>query len=160
MLKRVIIRNGKKYIVNVVSWDSCDEAGVGPGAPAGTLLMQSITDGLWYEITLTGTSGSAVVSVNQTASAWKSPGQDFGYQLVLGGGGSVYQVYLSGSAGSVVIKTAAWPLSGDYKPCLRLLSNDGNFYNVNISGSSLLVDQNSKWWPSWPNATPPYSLYY
>lgn len=160
MLKRVIIRNGKKYIVNVASWDSCDEAGVGPGAPAGTLLMKSITDSNWYEVTLTGTSGSAAVSVNQTASTWKSPGQDFGYQLILGSGSVVYQVYLSGSAGAVTTKVAAWPLGGDYKPYLFMKSTDGNFYNVGVSGSSLLVNQNSKWWPSQPNAIPPYSLYY
>ena len=88
MTKRVIIRNGKKYIVNVPDWgDSGDEVGVGPGGPLGTLWMQSITDGNWYAITLTGTSGSSVnsasLSVNQTPLTWQSPGQDFGYQLLL-----------------------------------------------------------------------------
>jgi len=153
MIKRTIIKNGKKYIVNTAGWND----DVGPGAPAGTLWMQSATDGNWYAVTLTGTSASAALSINQIPLTLAT--NDLGYQLVLGSG-SVYQVYLSGSAGSVVIKTAAWPIDDDYKPYLRLLSNDGNFYNVNISGSSLLVDQNSKWWPSQPNSVPPYSLYY
>ena len=153
MLKRVIIRNGKKYIVNIPSFSE----DVGSAAPAGTLWMQSITDGNWYAVTLAGTSASAALAINQTPLALTT--NDLGYQLVLGSG-SVYQVYLSGSSSAVVAKTAVWPINDDYKPYLWLQSDDGNFYNVNISGSSLEVDQNSKWWPSCPNAIPPYSISY
>ena len=153
MIKRVIIKNGKKYIVNTAGWND----DVGPGAPAGTLWMQSITDGNWYAVTLTGTSASAALSINQTPLTLAT--NDLGYQLVLGSG-SVYQVYLSGSAGAVSSKTAVWPINDDYKPYLWLKSTDGNYYNVNISCSSLKVDQNSKWSPSYPNSIPPYSLPY
>lgn len=155
MIKRIIIKNGKKYIVNTAGWND----DVGPGVPAGTLWMQSITDGNWYAVTLTGTSASAALSINQTPLTLTT--NDLGYQLVLDSySGSVAQVYLSGSASAVTAIVATWPLSSDYKPYLWLQSTDGNYYNVNVSGSSLVVDQNSKWLPSWPDAIPPYSLPY
>jgi hypothetical protein len=154
MIRKTVIRNGKKYIVNTAGWND----DVGPGAPAGTLWMRSATDNNWYAVTLTGTSASAAISINQTPLTLAT--SDLGYQLVFDGyNGVVAQVYLSGSAGSVVTKIASWPISSDYKPYLMLKSIDGNFYHVNVSGSALVVDQNSKWWPSWPNSTPPYSLY-
>lgn len=153
MIKKTIIKNGVKYIVNVPGWND----DVGPGAPAGTLWMRSITDNNWFAVTLTGTSASAALSINQTPLTFAT--NDLGYQLVLGSG-SVYQVYLSGSAGAVTSKVAVWPLNSDYKPYLWLQSTDRNFYKVNVSGSSLLVDQNSKWAPSYPNTIPPYSLPY
>ena len=156
MIKKTIIKNGKKYIVNAPGWND----DVGPGAPAGTLWMRSVTDNSWYVVTLTGTSASAALSINKTASVWQSPGQELGYQLVLSNNGNVYQVYLSGSAGNITSKTAVWPIVSDYKPYLWLKSTDGNYYNINISASSIVVDQNSKWAPSYPNSIPPYSLYY
>ena len=73
MVKRVIIKNGKKYIVNTVGYND----DVGPSAPAGTLWMQS-TDGNWYQVTLAGTA----ISINQTPLTWVSPGQELGYELV------------------------------------------------------------------------------
>lgn len=142
MDRRIIVSNGKKYLVNCAGWND----DVGSGAPIGTLWIQSITDGRWYDVTLTGTSASAGIYVNPTPLSWYSPSQDFGYQL-LSYSGSVYQVYLSGSgaSASMISSTTPWPISSDYKPYLFLQSTDSNFYSVYVTGSStLFVDQNSK----------------
>jgi hypothetical protein len=115
------------------------------------------TDGNWYEITLTGMSGSLIqtasLSVNQTPLTWAS--NDLGYQLILCyGDNKVYQVYLSGSSGDVTMSIAQVPsgsamASGNYKPYLLMKSTtDGYFYPVYaVSGSMyLLVDQNGRAW--------------
>lgn len=145
MQQRIIINKGKKYRVNVVGNDD----GVGSATQPGTLWMKS-TDGLWYAVTLSGSSASAALVVNQTPLNWVSPGgQDFGYQLVYNyADGKAYQVFLSGSAGGVAVSASLTPWSNptDYKPYLFLKSTDGYFYRVGInSGSiSLVVNQNSK----------------
>jgi hypothetical protein len=142
MDRRVVISNGKKYIVNCAGWND----DVGPSASPGTLWMRSITDDRWYSVTLTGTSASTAIYVNPTPLSWYSPGPDFGYQL-LSYSGSVYQVYLSGSGASarITASTTPWPISSDYKSELFLQSTDSNFYSVYVTGSkSLFVDQNSK----------------
>lgn len=157
MNRRIVIKNGKKYLVNTAGWND----DVGPGAPLGTLWMQSITDGNWYAVTLTGTSASAAISINQTPLALST--SDLGYQLISSNnGGAVYQIYLSGSAGSVAIKNALWPITSDWKPYFLLQSTDGNYYNVNVAGGNLVVDQNSKWSGMFQasGSVPPYSLYY
>jgi hypothetical protein len=134
MQKRIIINGGKKYVVNV-----CDFDGVGSLCPAGTLWMQS-SDSNWYFVNLTGTSGSnnLAVYVNQTPLDWQSPGQDFPYQLLYNiSNGNVYQVYLSGTAGSVTILVNSTPAPSnmDYKPYLYLQSiTDGSFHIVSLSG--------------------------
>ncbi len=127
MIKRVIIKDGKKYIVNCASWND----DVGPGAPPGTLWEQSITDGNWYNINVSGSGMNAVIYI--TTSSWQSPGQDYGYQLVQATNGEVYQVYLSGSGTNATLQVAQtpWPIQSDYKPYLYLLSvTDGNYYDV------------------------------
>ena len=162
MRKLVVIRNGKKYLVNTPDWgDSGDESGVGSPAPVGILWMRSITDGLWYEITLNGTSGSFVnsssLSVNQTPLTWTS--NDLGYQLLLcPDNNQVYQTYLSGSAGSVSmsISQTPWPISSDYKPYLWMQSTaDRYFYPVYARSGSvyLWTDQNGRVWMN--GGTPP-----
>ena len=158
MVKRVIIKNGKKYIVNTVGYND----DVGPSAPAGTLWMQS-TDGNWYQVTLAGTA----ISINQTPLTWVSPGQELGYELVQDTiSNNVYQVFLTGNAGAVTINTALWPINSDFKPFLSLKSTNGSFYNVNVTGGALVVDVSSKWNPVQPGLPPlvtgywavPYSL--
>ena len=171
MIKRVIVKNGVKYIVNTVGWSE----DVGPTGPAGSLFMQSITDGLWYAVSLTGTSASAIVFVNKTPLPWQSSGQDFGYQFVYNNiDGKTYQVYLSGSAASVSVKVNPTAVVNppNAKPLLWLASNtDMSFYNVYLSGSpnpALSVDQNSKWLSIQPGISPfvtgswnaPYSIYH
>ncbi len=140
MIRKIVIRNGKKYIVNTAGWND----DVGPGGPAGTLWMQS-TDGNWYTVSLTGTSGSAAISINQTPLTLTT--NDIGYQYLYGTGNSAYQVYLSGNAGSVTINVNPSPIStvSDYKPYFNLQSTDGYFYQIYLSGSSnvLTVNQNS-----------------
>jgi len=149
MERRIVKKDGKKYLVNVSGYND----DVGPLAPAGTLWLQSITDNLWYSVNLTGTSASAARYVNPVSLDWQSVGgQDFGYQLVQNiTNNQVYQVYLSGSgaAATVLVSNNSWSLNTDYKPYLYLTSiSDNNFYIVNITGSvALIVDQNSKWNP-------------
>lgn len=130
MIKRIIIRNGKRYVVNTPGWND----GVGPGAPFGTLWEQSTTDNNWYSVNLTGTSGS--LSIYVSSSTWQSPGQDFGYQLVQANDGDVYQVYISGSGASanLYVSQTSWPIQSNYKPYLILQSiTDGNYYVVSLS---------------------------
>ena len=160
MIKKTVIKNGKKYIVNAPGW----EDGIGPGAPDGTLWMRS-TDLNWYAVTLTGTSGSAAISINQTPLTWQSPGGDAGFELVYNNTtNKPHQVLLTGNAGAVAISVNQTPWSNllDYKPFLGLKSTDGNFYYVFVSGtpvSVLSVNQNSKWSPIQSNPVP-WSIYY
>ena len=149
MIRRTIIKNGKKYLVNAPGW----EDGIGSLAPPGTLWEQSITDNSWYSVNVFGPSGSVVTYVNSTPLTWQSPGQDFGYQLLYNDfDGNVYQVYLSGSGidADLLISQTPWPLNSDYKPYLFLQSvTDNYFYKVYASGSvgsvELVVDQNGIW---------------
>jgi len=141
MIQKIVVKNGKKYIVNTAGWND----DVGPGAPNGTLWMQS-TDGNWYSVNVTGTSGSAAISINQTPVNLFT--NDIGYQLLYSNN-NAYQVYLSGSSGGVTLKvnTTPWIPSTNYKPWLNLKStSDGNLYQVYLSGSvpAIAVNQNSK----------------
>ena len=148
MQKRIVIRNGKKYVVNTPSYGDCGwEDGIGAGAPTGTLWMYDADAGGWFAITLTGTSASAMLHVDQNALTWAS--NDLGYNLLYdNSNGKVYQTYLSGSSGSVNIylSQTPWPDQTDYKPYLWLLSTDNYFYAVYASGSApvFFVDQNSR----------------
>jgi hypothetical protein len=146
MMRKVVISNGKRYLVTVPG--AGDDFGVGPGAPPGVFWMLS-NDGNWYQVALTGTSASAVLNINQTPLTWTS--NDLNYQLVgdSGGNGKVYQVYLTGTASVVtlVVSSSAYPISdSNFKPYLNLLSTDGYFYHAYVTGSStsLIIDQNSK----------------
>jgi hypothetical protein len=145
MRKRIVIRNGKKYIVNTPDDGDCGwEDGIGPGGPAGKLWLLNSTDGLWYEVSLTGTSASAIIYVNQTPLNWAS--NDLGYQYLCYGGGS-YILSVSGSTNQVTASLAAGPLtSSDCKPNIWLQSiSDGYIYSVSATGSTKpFVDQNSK----------------
>ena len=127
--------------------------GIGSGCAIGTLWMQS-TDNNWYEINITGSSGSAAVYVNQTPLIWQD--NSLGYQLLQANGGDVYKVYLSGSSGdvSMSIEQTPWPSNLDYKPYLFMRSaTDGCFYVVSASVSasvvSVGVNQNSKIFLNW-----------
>ena len=133
-MKKVVIRDGKKYIVNVpdygtqIGW----EGGIGAGCPQGTLWMKS-TDGNWYAVNITGTSGSAATYVNQTALTYQD--NTSGVQLVACDDGNSYVVSLSGTPPTVTIDVNQTPFPGtaDPKPDLLLKSiTDGNFYIVNL----------------------------
>lgn len=142
--KMIVKKDGKKYMVTAPGWND----DVGMGGPTGTLWMQS-TDGKWYAVNVTGTSGSAVVSINQTPLPVNT--NDLGYQLLYdSANGNTYQVFLSGTAGSVTINVNPVPWAGNngYKPFFNLQSvTDGSFYQVYLSGAVtpvLTVNQNSK----------------
>lgn len=126
------------------------DGGIGSGCDVGILWMKS-TDDNWYQISLTGTSASAAISVNQTPLAWTD--NSLGYQLLRASDAKVYQVFLSGSAGDVTMSIQQNSQSNDYdyKPHLLMKSiTDGYFYAVSASVSasvvSLVVNQNSKVW--------------
>jgi len=154
MNKRIIINKGKKYIVNAPGYND----DVGPAAPSGVLWMKNITDGLWYEVMLSGTSGSLIQSasfnVNQTPLNFYS--NELGYQLLYCyQNDEVYQVYLSGSTNNATmsISQTPWPVSDDYKPYLWMKSTtDGYYYPVYASSGSiyLFVDQNGRRWMDYP----------
>lgn len=128
--------------------------GIGFGCEPGRLWMKS-TDGNWYELTLSGSSGSAAISVNQTPLTLQD--NSLGYQLLQANDNKVYQVTISGSSGSVAIAISqtAWANSFDYKPNLFMKSlTDQCFYvvsAVNTSGTiSLVVNQSTKIFiPNW-----------
>jgi hypothetical protein len=159
MQKRIVINKGKTYLVNAPSTED-----VGSLAPMGTLWMQSITDNNWYSINLTGTSASndLAIYVNQTPLEWESPGQDFGYQLLYCyDNNTVYQTYLSGSAGNVTmsISQTPWSSNFDYKPYLLLQSlTDSYFYTVSARSGSIYLFPNptSRTWLY--NTSPPANI--
>lgn len=121
--------------------------GIGSGANPGFLWMKS-SDGNWYELFITGSSGSAAVAINQTPLTWQD--NSLGYQL-LKASSSVYPIFLTGNSGSVTLNVSqsAWGNNLDFKPYLFMKSvTDQCFYVVSASVSasvvSLAVNQNSK----------------
>ena len=80
MIKRIIIKNGKKYMVNSPSWDDGigDDYGVGSGGPLGTLWMS--LSGSWYSMNTSGSSGSVTTFINQTTTSYQD--NSLGYQLL------------------------------------------------------------------------------
>lgn len=134
MIRRIVIKNGKKYIVNAAGWND----DVGPGAPEGTLWMQS-TDQNWYSVNIIGTSGSATIYINQTPLAWQSPGEEAGNQLLLCNDGNSYVVYLTGTTPTVTLAVNQVPFTGSAypKPDLLLGSiTDTNYYMVTLKNNA------------------------
>lgn len=136
MQRKIVVNKGKKYIVNVIGWDD----GVGPGAPVGTLWMQS-TDGNWYSINASGSTGTGDLSVlvNQTSIGWQPPGPDYGYQLIACDDGHTYAVYLTGTSPLVTftVSQSAYTGSSDPKPYFYFYSiTDGNYYVVGLHNTS------------------------
>lgn len=151
MQQRIIVNNGKKYLVNVPSWED-DVAAMGN---VGTLWMQS-TDNNWYTVNLSGSAGSLSLYVNQTSNGYVSPmGQEYGYQLVACDDGLTYQVYLHGISPAVVFTVSQVPYAGTSqpKPYLYLQSiTDGNYYTVGLTNIGGVIQ------PTVNNPPPPPSL--
>jgi hypothetical protein len=147
MQRRIVKKGSKTYIVNVVGW----EDGIGSGGTVGTLWGESISDGYWYSVNVSGPSGSVVPYINSTPTSLIS--NDLGYQLLYNSfDGNVYQVYLSGSglSADLLVSQTPWSINNDYKPYLLLQSiTDNYFYKVYASGSAgsveLVVDQSGIW---------------
>lgn len=118
MQQRVVINNGKRYLINVATNDD----GIGAGFAVGQLVMKSYTDNLWYILTASGSAGSVAVFVSQSAlpfqsgSSWKqfdftassvpAPSyyeQNYPYQIIAADDGLAYQVFITGSAPSVSV---------------------------------------------------------
>jgi hypothetical protein len=116
MIQRHIKSKGKTYLVNCAS----EESGVGAGFSVGMLVMKSNTDGNWYVTTASGSAGSVVAYVSQsalgftsgpsysqnnyTASYTLSPSffeQNFPYQIIASDDGNAYAVYLTGTPPTV-----------------------------------------------------------
>lgn len=126
--------------------------GIGSGANVGFLWMT--LSGSWYECSITGSSGSAALYVNQATLNWQD--NSLGYQLLRANDAKVYQVYLSGITGSISmsVSQSEWPNNLDYKPNMLMKSiTDGYFYIVSArsgsGGITLEVDQNSKIFLNW-----------
>lgn len=138
-MKRIIIRNGKKYIVNTPDWDNNPvgwEDGIGSGGQVGTLWMIS-TDGNWYPVNTTLSQGTQHISVNQTSIGYQD--NSTGVQLLLCDDGNSYLTYLSGSPNNVVFQVNQTPFTGSAypKPDLLLQSvTNGNYYMVTLINNS------------------------
>ena len=142
MQKRIVVSNGKRFLVNVPGW----EDGVGAGCPSGTAWLSDGTD--WYSVQLTGLSGSLsfqtptqliIPSVGQYAN-------DYGFQLVMADDGLVYEVSIV--AGAVSIAQTPSSLQSS-KPFLFLQSKtDGAYYYVsakNTAGTiTLVINDNTR----------------
>lgn len=136
MERRIVISNGKKYVVNTPGWN--DE--VGPGSPPGTLWLKSVTDSRWYEVKLTGAPASSFY-VNPTPLPLTT--NDLGHQYVLSSNGNVYRVYLTGTGAgaTVTLDTTALPATLNYKSNLFLQSRtDNKGYGVYVQGTSFYID--------------------
>lgn len=145
MIKRVIINNGKKYIVNCVGGS---EDGVGAGCPSGVAWLADNT-GSWFSVQLTGMSGSLSFSTTPISAISQSVGMnsnDFPFQIVQANDGKNYQVSIV--AGSVVISQTQSAYQSS-KPYLFLQSKtDSAYYYVsakNTSGTiTLVINDNTR----------------
>jgi len=137
MTKRIIIKNGKKYIVNVPSWGE----GIGSGGPIGTLWMKSITDGNWYPVNVSGPPAASVVSVTQTSLGYQD--NQLGNQLLPCDDGLSYIVYLTGVPNAVTFTVTQTPFTGSNvpKPNLLLQSvTNSNFYMVTLKNNAGTIE--------------------
>lgn len=128
MIKKIVIKNGKKYSVNAPGWDD----GIGAGCPVGTLWMLS-DDASWYAVQVSGSGGGADVYVDQTALTYVD--NALGIQLVLCDNGNSYETYLLGTSPTVTfnVSQSAYSGSSPPKPYLFLESiTDHNFYVVTL----------------------------
>lgn len=132
MQKRIVISNGKKFLVNAPGY----EDGVGPGASVGTLWM-SEGSASWFAVVITGSKNTAVLSVSQSRLPYTD--NSLGYQLVSGDDGRSYFVYLSGNLPTVTfnVSQSAYTGSASSKPNLLIQSStDSNFYKVYLHNSA------------------------
>ena len=143
MQQRVVISNGKRYLVNVPTED-----GIGAGFALGQLVMKNTADAYWYIISATGAAGTAAVKLQSTASAFGTSSYfdiNSPFQLLASTDSNTYQVYLNG--GSLVVSQSMYA-TGSYitasnnalfytaKPYLLLQSEtDGNYYKAYLSSS-------------------------
>ena len=163
MQQRIVVNNGKRYLVNVAT----DDEGVGAGFAVGQLVLKSNTDGNWYVATASGSAGNVVFFVSQsalgftsgkswnqgnyTASYTLAPSfyeQNFPYQIVASTDGNAYAIYLTGTAPActLVVSQSAYgkafitnsmnaviPLA---KPNLLLQNiTNGDYYMASLSSS-------------------------
>lgn len=148
MQKRIIINNGKKYLVNVAT----DTGGVGAGFSVGQLVVKSITDRYWYVVVASGSTNQVSASVSQSQLTYYGTSSfydiNYPYQLLTANNGNKYALYLSGSAPSatLIVSQSAFTGSADGKPYLLLQNiTDKNYYRAYLSSSvatvTLKVDQ-------------------
>ena len=142
MIKKIVIRNGKKYIVNSPSWDDGAgdgyDYGIGSGGPLGTLWMS--LSGSWYTMNASGSSGSVTTFINQTTTSYKD--NSSGYQLLSADNGNSYFVYLTGTSNNAIftISQSAYTGSANPKPNLLLQSTtNGNFYTITLHNSASVI---------------------
>lgn len=136
MNKRIVIRNGKKYMVTVPSYGCGDDEGIGPGTPSGILWMTS-TDKNWYSVAMSGSAGSASLKVNQTALTYND--NSLGYQLLAADDGKTYAIFLSGVPNSVTFTVSQSAFIGSAYPKPDLLlqnATDGNYYIVTLHNNA------------------------
>jgi len=118
MQQRLIKSKGKTYLVNCPTED-----GVGAGFAVGQLVLKSADDNLWYVVTASGSAGSVVAFVSQSALPFTATGpictqndytgsiltattffeQNYPYQLVASNDGNAYAVYLTNTTPTVAV---------------------------------------------------------
>lgn len=141
MIKKVVIKNGKKYIVNTTTWEDVGggDFGVGPGGAIGTAWMQS-TDKNWYAVKVSGSLSASVVNVNQTTIGYQD--NSLGSQLLACDDGKKYLVYLTGVPNAVTftVSQSAYNGTTDPKPDLLLQSiTDSNYYMLYLHNSASVI---------------------
>lgn len=132
MQKRIVISNGKKYIVNTPGW----EGGAGAGSSIGTLWM-SEGSASWFAIVVTGSKNTAQVAVSQSRLPYTD--NSLGYQLLAGDDGRSYFVYLSGNTPTVTLNASQSAYTGSASPKPNLLiqsSTDNNFYKIYLHNAA------------------------
>lgn len=141
MQQKIVVNNGKKYIVNVSSDD-----GVGAGFALGQLVSKSITDRYWYVVVASGSNNNVTASVSQSRLDYFGTSSyydiNYPYQLLQATNGNTYALYLSGSApnASLVISQSAYTGSAYPKPYLLLQNiTDRNYYRAYLSASGTTI---------------------
>jgi len=162
MQQRTVVSNGKRYLVNVATDD-----GIGAGFAVGQLVLKSATDGKWYVATASGSAGSVVAFVSQSALAFPTGSdgtsyynQNYPYQLIASTDGNAYAVYLTGTApaatfvvsqsayGKAYITSSNGAIIDMSKPYLLLQNiSNGDYYRASLSTNAgtttLVVSQNA-----------------
>lgn len=146
MQRRIIVSNGKRFLVNVPAED-----GIGAGFPTGFVTVKSTTDSRWYLFTASGSAGNVTASISQSALSFPTSSYydlNMPFQLVKSTNNNSYAVYINNTAptASLFVSQSAYTGSAEAKPFLLLYNiTDGNYYRAYLSSSgtttTLAVDQ-------------------
>ncbi len=140
MMRKVVISNGRKYLVTVPG--GVDNEGVGPGSPIGSFWMVSFS-GSWFQVSAQFSSSATAVYVSQSVLTYQS--NDLGIQLISCNDSHSYYCYLTGNPPTVtfVVSQSAYTGSDQPKPNILLHSiTDNNFYLMDLKNVGGTISTN------------------